>query len=119
MQYYPNPKVGLSLALGVDTLENASQFGLLLKFYRIVFTEKNLNFYMGGGVGLATMERDNDDSSTGVEFMGYIGAEYFLPGLESLGFSFEAGFGVVAEGDGARFRTLGYHPLLAGIIFYF
>jgi len=117
-QYYPNPLTGLSLALGVDTEKDNSRFGLLFKLYRIIFTEANMNFYMGGGGGLLSVE-NNGDNNSGFELMGFVGVEYFFPGLESLGFSFEAGLGIRSDSDGARFRTIGDHPLRAGIIFYF
>lgn len=120
-RFYPNPKVGVSLALGVDTEEDLSRFGLLLKVYRIIFTEKNMNFYIGGGAGLISRTAGTAESnaSNGFEFAGYIGVEYFFPGLESLGFTVETGIGIVSAQGDVRFLTLGQSPLRAGMIFYF
>ena len=36
-QYYPNPELGLSAALGFDTQKEASKFGLLIRVYKIIF----------------------------------------------------------------------------------
>ena len=122
-RYYPNANTGMSVAVGVDTEENASKFGLLFKLYRIVFTERNLNFYIGGGAGLISEEvvttAPNTESQSGFELGGFLGCEFFFAGLENLGFSFEAGVGIRSDSDGARFRTVGDHPVRAGIIFYF
>lgn len=124
VRYYPNSEVGISGQIGIDTQEDASKFGFLAKVYRIVFTEDNMNFYMGGGAGIVSIEQANDtntgfDNESGFEVMGYVGGEFFFAGLESLGFSFEAGVGVTSIDSEVRFRTIGDHPLRAGITFYF
>ena len=117
-RYYPNSHTGLSLAVGVDTQDQFSKFGVLAKLYRVVFTEENMNFYVGGGAGLLSVETAGQNSS-GFELMGFLGGEFFFTGLQSLGFTFEAGVGVRSDSDGTRFRTVGDHPLRGGIIFYF
>ncbi|MCB0377202.1 MAG: organic solvent tolerance protein [Bdellovibrionales bacterium] len=117
-RYYPNSMVGMSVAIGVDTEKNNSKFGALFKLYRIVFTENNMNFYVGGGAGLLSREVANDNRS-GFELNGFLGGEFFFTGLENLGFTFEAGVGIRSDSDGARFRTIGDHPLRGGMIFYF
>ncbi len=117
-QYYPSPDLGLSASLGVQTGDDNNNFGLMIKLYRIVFPEDNMNFYMGVGAGLLSTKVD-DDNESGFELSGFVGGEFFIPGLDSLGFSFEAGVGVVSLSDGVEFRTIGHHPLQAGMIFYF
>lgn len=116
--YYPNPETGLSAALGVDTTDKESKFGLSFKYYKMIFPEDNMNFYMGGGFSLISSE-NNGKSNSGYELTGFIGAEYFLQGLDSLSFRMEAGLGIVSNDDGVIFRTIGHHPLKAGMIFYF
>lgn len=121
-RYYPNANTGLSLALGVDTKENDSKFGLMAKLYRIVFTEDNLNFYVGGGAGLLSVERFDGtqfQSRSGFELLAFLGVEFFFSGLENLGFTFETGVGVRSDSEGTRFRTVGDHPIRGGVIFYF
>lgn len=116
--YYPNPETGLSAALGVDTTDQNSKFGLSFKYYKMIFPEDNMNFYMGGGFSLVSNET-NGKSNSGYELSGFIGAEYFFQGLDSLSFRMEAGLGIVSDDDGVIFRTIGSHPLKAGMIFYF
>ena len=36
-RYYPNSRTGMSLAVGVNTENQRSRFGVLAKLYRIVF----------------------------------------------------------------------------------
>lgn len=122
VRYWPDPKLGFGAALGVDTKENESAFGFMAKLYRVIFTEDNLNFYMGTGAGLISKETPTgttSDTDSGFDLIGFCGAEFFLPGLESLSFSFEAGVGVTSISSDVRFRTFGDSPLRAGMIFYF
>lgn len=118
VKYYPDPNLGIGAALGVDTQENNSKFGFMAKLYRILFSESNMNFYMGAGAGLVSVEVNND-SDSGFEVAGYFGGEFFFTGLESLGFSFEAGVGVTSINSEVRFRTIGDDPFRAGMTFYF
>jgi hypothetical protein len=123
VRYYPNADVGISGQLGIDTEEDASKFGFLAKVYRIVFTEDNMNFYMGAGAGIISREQQNNNgdfiNESGFEVSGYVGGEWFFSGLDSLGFSFEAGIGVTSIDSEVRFRTIGDSPIKAGITFYF
>ncbi len=118
-QYYPSADIGFSAALGVDTQQNNSKFGFMGKVYRIIFTEENMNFYMGAGGGLISNQTTAANTDSGFELNGFVGGEFFLHGLESLGFTFEAGVGISSLSSGVRFRTFGDSPLRGGIIFYF
>lgn len=117
-RYYPNPDYGLSGSLGVDTEKDNSKFGLGVKLLRLVFRETNMNFFVAGGAGIISREiAGNNDS--GFDASATFGGEFFLPGLESLSLNFEAGVGVTSISSEVRFRTIGDHPLRAGILFYF
>lgn len=118
MRYYPNADYGLMGALGVDTEKDNSRFGFSMKVVKIVFREDNLNFYTGAGAALVSQETSGHNAS-GFELSGVAGAEFFLPGLENLSLSFEAGVGITSLSNQVRFRTIGDSPLRAGIIFYF
>lgn len=118
VQYYPGSDLALSAVLGVDTQATQSRFGFMAKLHKIVFQEDNLNFYMGAGAGLLSQETAGRTDS-GFELMGFGGSEFFLPGLENLGFSFEMGVAVTSLSNGVRFRTFGDSPVRAGMIFYF
>lgn len=117
-KYFPSNELGLSAAMGINTGPGNSKFGLLFKVQRVIFPEDNLNFYMGAGAGLLSTKVDTKNES-GFELMGFAGAEFFLTGMDSLGISFEAGVGITSVSSGVTFRTIGDHPLRAGLIFYF
>lgn len=121
--YYPNPELGLGLALGVNTEDDDSKFGLQFKIYRVIFPEDNMNFYMGASAGLLSYETSNSaggtDNESGFELNGFFGGEFFFAGLDSLAFRFEAGLGIVSVDSGVTFRTIGDSPINAGVTFYF
>ncbi len=118
VQYYPGAELGLAAVVGIDTQQFASKFGAMVKLNRIVFQEDNLNFYLGVGAGLISLE-SNGSNQSGFELMAYGGAEFFFAGLENLGFSFEFGPAVTSFSSQVRFRTFGDSPLRAGVTFYF
>lgn len=118
LQYWPGSELGFSASLGLDTQTSNSKFGAMAKIYRVVFQEDNLNFYLGAGAGVLSIETAGKNES-GFELLGYAGVEFFLPGLDSIGFSFETGTGITSISSGTRFRTFGDSPLRAGAIFYF
>lgn len=119
LRYYPNREFGFAAHLGVDTEKDDSKFGLMVKAFRIIFEEDHMNFYLGAGAGLISREQIGGSNESGFDLSGVFGAEFFLSGLESLGFSFEAGVGVTSISSETRFRTIGDHPMKAGLIFYF
>lgn len=118
MRYYPNADYGLMGSIGVDTEDNASRFGFSAKVMKLVFREDNLNFYTAAMAGIVSRELNNKNES-GFDLAGLVGAEFFLPGLENLSLSFEAGVGITSISSQVRFRTIGDSPLRAGMIFYF
>ena len=118
VRYYPNANYGLMASLGVDTEDQNSRFGFSAKIMKIVFREDNMNFYTAASAGIVSRELAGKNDS-GFDLSGLVGAEFFLPGLENLGISFEGGVGVTSISSQVRFRTIGDSPLRAGMIFYF
>lgn len=116
--YYPISDIALTAGLGIDTLKNNSRFQIHAGIRKIIFTEANLNFYAGGQVGLVNFENPVDGKQGGIEILSVFGVEFFLPGLENLGFTFEAGLGLASLAD-FQARTIADGPTRAGIIFYF
>lgn len=122
--YYPNNDIGLTGSVGVDTQKDASKLALNAGIRKILFREDHMNFYFGGQLGLVNYELPKTDVPTqsekqsGFELQALFGGEFFFQGLDSLGFTFEAGAGLSALKD-TRFRTIADHPFRAGIIFYF
>ena len=85
-----------------------------VKFYKILFFETNLNFYTMLGAGLLSAA-----SKSGMEFLTGFGAEFFIPGIESLGISFETGVTLDNLPGSFVLKTMGHSFLEAGIHFYF
>lgn len=85
-----------------------------LKFFKNLFYETNLNFYftIGGGV-IAT------NGAAGGAAIAAFGAEFFIPGVDSLGFAVETGATFDNVTGSYTVRTLGVSFLDAGIHFYF
>lgn len=117
-QYYPSKDFGMSAALGIQSGNDDSKFGFLVRGQKVIFPEDNLNFYAGAGAGLLSYKKSGNNQS-GFEVQAFFGTEFFLAGLENLGFSVEAGFGVVSISSEVTFRTIAHSPLHAGITFYF
>lgn len=115
--YHFNPEMSLAGGLGIDTQKDYSRFSANVGLRRVVFKEDNMNFYMGGSVGLLNQEQAGSKES-GFELNALFGGEFFFTGLDSLAFTFEGGIGIVSM-DEVRFRTIGNGPFSAGIIFYF
>lgn len=115
--YYFMPEMVLAGGLGIDTEEDNSRFAFDVSVRRIVFKEDNMNFYLGGNVGVINEERAGDKES-GFSLSALFGGEFFFTGLDSLAFTFEGGVGIVSL-ENVRFRTIADHPFKAGIIFYF
>ncbi len=85
-----------------------------VKFFKNLFFENNLNFYSMLAAGLVAA-----NSQSGIDLQGGFGAEFFIPGLESLGFSFEVGGDLTNLSGSMIFRTMGASFLNAGMRFYF
>lgn len=117
VQYYPNTDFGIISALGIDTEDKNSRFAFSFGMRKIIFKEENLNFFFGGILTLANTD-DGIDKRSGFEMAATVGSEFFLQGLDSLGFNVETGV-AVSNLNKVRFRTLGDSFVKSGIIFYF
>lgn len=121
MVYNPVPDISVTGGLGIDTEKDNSKFAVNAGVRRIVFKEENMNFYMGGSLGIVNVETATATGSqkdSGFELNALFGGEFFFTGLDSLAFTFEGGVGVIST-DNVRFRTIADSPFAAGIIFYF
>lgn len=113
LKYGLSPDVAFGGIFGVGTQDPSSSL-IALKYYQNVFFETNLNFYFLLGLGHV---RANNQS--GMELLAGFGSEFFIPGLESLGFSFELGGSLSNLSGSFALKTLGASFLDAGIHFYF
>lgn len=103
--------LGAELVAGYQSGETASTIAGL-KLMKNMFMETSLNFYFALGVAYAQVQGES-----GMEFSGTFGTQFFIPGVESVGFSTEAGAGMSTVG-GTKFRTMGLSFLSAGVHFY-
>ncbi len=85
-----------------------------VKFFKNIFFENNLNFYFMLGGALVSA-----GGASGSQFIGGFGVEFFIPGVDSLGFSMETGASFDNLSGTFAMRTLGMSFLNAGMHFYF
>lgn len=116
--YYPARDYALTGGFGLDTQKSYSALQAHIGIRKMIYFENNLNFYMGGQLGALSFENPATGKKTGIEMLAVVGTEFFFSGLDNLGFSLEAGFGLATAGE-TRFRTVADSPMRAGIIFYF
>lgn len=107
----------LAALVGIRSDSDATNYGFAAKVYRIIYDEPQLNFYMAGLFGYITNNTATSDDN-GFQADGTLGAEFFLQGLESIGFSFEFGVSLNKYDNGTTLETTGYNFLVAGIHFY-
>lgn len=105
--------VAVAAVFGASTSSPVSTVAAL-KLFANLFYETNLNFYAMAAGGLVSA-----NSTTGFEILGGFGTEFFFPGLESVGFSFEVGASASNISGSFALRTVGSSILDAGIHFYF
>lgn len=112
-------KYGLSKDMSVQAIGGIStgaptEATLGGRFYKNLFFEQNLNFYSSIGFAYA-----KGSLASGIDLLALLGAEFFIPGLESLGLQFDAG--VNANNVNSQFvvTTVGYSFIHAGMHFYF
>jgi hypothetical protein len=84
------------------------------KLFKNIFFETNLNFYAMGGLGFVRAL-----NHSGTDFLAGFGSEFFIPGLESVGFSFEVGAAMTNITGSSALSTFGATFLDAGMRFYF
>ena len=85
------------------------------KWYKVIFQETNLNFYAMIGGGFVA-----GGGNLGFDALAGFGAEFFIPGIESLGFQIETGARVENISAGkVVVGTMGVNLLSAGAHFYF
>jgi hypothetical protein len=112
-KYYLHRGMAMSLATGFDTRSDGSTLGLGLKLFKNVFHESNLIFYFGGGLAYVNHAGSKMQGSL------FLGSEFFLAQLPSLGLSFEAGLRGDSTTGSFAIRTTGDSFITAGMHFYF
>jgi hypothetical protein len=131
---YTNGEPGLSLKYGltrdiaVEGIVSINTGGPTntatgIKFFKNIFYEMNLNFYFMLGGAIASVSSPDStgvlQSHSGAEFLTGFGAEFFIPGIDSLGFAMETGGSFDNLNGSFALKTMGVSFLNAGIHFYF
>lgn len=113
LKYGLTRDMALEAIVGVATTHPSNSVAGV-KLFKNIFYETNLNFYgmLGGGIL-------SGNGSSGSEFLAGFGAEFFIPGIESLGLSMETGASFDNLSGSFALRTLGVSFLNAGMHFYF
>jgi hypothetical protein len=86
------------------------------KFMHTLLPGSYANLYFLAGAGYVQKKR------SGFEFLGGVGAEFFIPGVDSVGISFETGMSaenVTPETSSFVLKTFGASFLNAGMHYYF
>ena len=101
-----------------STKDKKGGWGIGGKAYKNIFAEPHLYFFAGFLFGIVNSKLDNDSGSkTGVQIDFTVGSEFFIPGLESIGMSFEAGLSLNTI-DEFVVETAGHSFITAAIHFY-
>lgn len=111
-----NRSFALGGVFGISSDTDKGGYGAGLKFYRNIFDEPQLNFYLAG-MGALINNKVSSTSYSGFQFDLSFGSEFHLTGLNSIGFSFE--FGATAyKSKNFVFQTLGNNFVVSAVHFY-
>lgn len=113
LKYAMTKDLAIEGVIGAESGSN-SQTTFGAKLFKNIFYENNLNFYSffaGGAL--------KSSGLTGYDLQGGFGAEFFIPGIDSVGVSFEVGGEATNISGSTVIRTLGLTFLQSGMRFYF
>ena len=111
-KYYLARGTAVGLGVGFDTRSGDNSMALGLKAYKNVFFEPNLIIYVGLGGAYVNRQGSKLQGSA------FLGSEFFLERLPSLGLSFEVGVRGDNTSGAFALRTIGDSFLSAGMHFY-
>ncbi len=114
LRYGLAPGVQMEAIGGFSSGSNRSSVAGV-KFMQRLFSETYANFYYLAGGGLVS-----NTARSGTEFLGGFGTEFFIPGLERIGWAFEAGMSFEnVTTPSFTLKTFGHSFLQAGMHYYF
>ena len=126
VKYWINDAIGIQLltGFGVFHVEDLNRYRMNAagKFLYNLIQEQNLNFYLGGGLGLIVEGWSGDgdaDSDLGIALFGGAGFEWFFQGLPNLGFDAEVGLQYAYLDETSSFGSYGGAFAIFGIHYYF
>ena len=109
----------LGAVVGFKSDEENTLYGAGVKFYRIIFDEPQLNFYLSGLFAAQNYIDTANQVQSGHQVDANLGTEFHFAGLESIGFSFE--FGISARNEdsrGSSLETVGDQIIKSAVHFY-
>ena len=113
IKYGLNPRTMIELVGGYLSGTNSSGVAAL-KWMQTLHSESYANFYFLFGGGFVSIP-----TQSGSEFTLGLGAEFFIPGLESVGISFETGMALDSYSSASTvLKTFGASFIHAGMHFY-
>jgi hypothetical protein len=116
MKYGIAPRSAIEVIAGFYSGNNGSGVAAF-KYMQTIHPESYANFYFLTGAGYVYASGRN-----GVEILGGLGSEFFIPGVDSVGISFEAGMSAetLSSSTGSFvLKTFGVSFLNAGMHYYF
>ncbi|MBN1384292.1 MAG: hypothetical protein JW983_05365 [Elusimicrobia bacterium] len=122
IRYWFSKKIAVEGLIGFS-LGDDVMFDMGGKFLSVLKEEQNLNIYAFGLLGMESTDIDDnnpltDDDDTGITAGAGFGAEFFLIGLDNLGFGAEIGFGFNNADDKSQFGTSAGWLSSVGIRYY-
>ena len=116
MKYGIAPRAAVELVAGFYSGSGGSGVAAA-KYMQTIRPESYANFYFlcGGGYVYAS-------GRNGVELLGGLGSEFFIPGVDNVGISFEAGMSaetLTSSSGSFVLKTFGVSFLNAGMHYYF
>lgn len=118
MRYHLSDYQAAEVGAGFDTDDSRKVFVVGAKFYQAAHLEENITFYVGLGGYLISDKGGTSTTSSGLEFQGLFGSEFFLSGLPNLGIVFETGVALRTVRN-VSLSTVGSGFLGGAIHYYF
>ncbi len=116
IKYGIAPRSMIELVAGYYSGTNGSGVAAL-KYMQDIHSESYANFYSLFGLGHVTVAE-----KSGTEILAGLGSEFFIPGVDRVGFTFETGLSAedISSGSGSFvLKTFGVSFIHAGMHFYF
>jgi hypothetical protein len=104
--------------LGLNTGDSTKTIILGGKYHQNIHQEENINGFLGLGAFYLSDKTGFPTASTGFEFDGLFGVEFFFSGLPNLGITVETGFAIRTIRE-VSFATMGNGFFGTGIHYYF
>lgn len=105
---------------GLESNSSYTAYAAGGKLYRILYDEPQLTFYTAGLLALfASPNGDRSKAESGHQLEILMGSEFSFHGLESIGFSFEFGGGLINYQGENSFGVTAHNLLRSAVHFYF